>query len=153
MGSRTDEKGDDSISSEETKEYISISSNSYDDGKPMPLNQKDVKQSKEDRVKQMDDAMLPHHRYTHMLGDYMEESISPSVPFLEISSLNTWSDVIRTELDSHANMVVLGQHCRLEDPKAPAPGKPGSRYALVSAFSSDHKPMRIQVVGACIAYW
>ena len=96
----------------------------------------------------MDNEMLPHHRYTHMLGDYMEDSISPSVPFLEISSLNTWTDVIRTELDSHANMVVLGQHCRLEDPKTPAPGKPGSRYALVAAFSPEHKPMIIQVVDA-----
>ena len=41
----------------------------------------------------------------------MEESIGPSVPFLEVSSLNTWDDTIRTELDSHANMIVLGRHC------------------------------------------
>ena len=146
MRSRNDDKEDDSTSSGETKGYISISSQSYDDGKS-------VQQSKEDKLEQMDNEMLPHHRYTHMLGDYMEESISPSVPFLEISSLNTWSNVIRTELDSHANMVVLGQHCRLEDPKTPAPGKPGSRYTLVSAFSPEHKPMRIQVVDASIAYW
>ena len=103
---------------------------------------------------EMNEEMIPHHRYTHMPGEqHMEDSIRPSVPFLEGSSLNTYTDIIRTELDSHANMVVLGQHCRHEDPKAPSPGEPGSRYAIVSAFSLDHKPMRVQVVDACIGYW
>ena len=88
-----------------------------------------------------------------MLGEHMEDSISPSVPFLEISSLNTYNDIIRTELDSHANMAILCQNCRLEDSKEPTPGKPGIRYAIVSAFSPDHKPMRVQVVDASIAYW
>ena len=147
MRNRDQEKEDNnSNSSEETKGYISISSQSYD-------NKKREQPKREEKLKQMDNEMLPPHRYTHMLGDCMESSNSPSVPILEISSLNTWTDVIRTELDSHANMVVLGQHCRLEDPKTPAPGKPGSRYALVAAFSPEHKPMRVQVVDASIAYW
>ena len=88
-----------------------------------------------------------------MLGEHMEDSISPSVPFLEISSSNTYDDIIRMELDSHANMVVLGQNCRLEDPKEPSPGKPVSRYTIVYAISPYHKPMRVQVVDASIAYW
>ena len=96
----------------------------------------------------MNEKMIPSHRYAHMLGEYMEDSISPSVPFLEVSSLNTYNDISRTELDSHANMVVLGQNCRLEEPKAPCPGEPGSRYAIVAAFRPEHKPMRVQVIDA-----
>ena len=111
------------------------------------------KVTNEEKLKAIDEATVPHHHFTHKLGGYMEESISPSVPFLEITSLNTWDDAIRTELDSHANMVVLGHHCRLEDPDAPLPGTPDSTYAIVSAFSPDHKPMKIQVVDACIGYW
>ena len=119
---------------------------------PSHSYEKDMK-SREERVEEMDNEIIPYHRFNHMLGEEMVESISPSVPFLEVSSFNTWDDTIRTELDSHANMVVLGRHCRLENPDIPVPGSPGSRYAIVSAFSPDYKPMKIQIVDACIGYW
>ena len=90
--------------------------------------------------------MIPHHSFNYMLGEDMEDSISPSVSFLKVSSLNTWDDTIRTELDSHATMIILGRHCRLENTDAPEPGSPGSRYAIVSAFSPE-------IVDACIGYW
>ena len=82
----------------------------------------------------MDREIVPYHRFNYMLEEEMEDSISPSVPFLEVSSLNTWDETIRTELDSYVNMVVLGRHCRLENPDIPEPGSPGSRYAIISAL-------------------
>ena len=101
----------------------------------------------------MDNEIVPYHRFNYMPGEEMADSISPSIPFLEVSSLNICDETIRTELDSHVNMVVLGRHCRLENPDAPEPGSPKSRYAIVSAFSPDHKPMKIQIVDAFIGYW
>ena len=101
---------------------------------PSHSYEKDMK-SREERVKEMDNEIIPYHRFNHMLGEEMVESISPSVPFLEVSSFNTWDDTIRTELDSHANMVVLGRHCRLENPDIPVPGSPGSRCHCISIQS------------------
>ena len=73
---------------------------------------------------------------------------------VEISSLKTVNNEYRSELDSHANMVVLGRNCRLEVPHAPAsyPGAPGSRFATVSSFSPEHEPLDIQVVDASVAF-
>ena len=110
MRHRSDENNSNS-----TKECISISSGSMNDDTYAPSCTCFGSSSKKDRAMEMAEEMVPSHRYTHMLGEHMEDSISPSVPFLEISSLNTYDDVLRTELDSHANMVVLGQNCRLED--------------------------------------
>ena len=144
---------DDEDNSNSTKKYLSISCGSMNDNTYAPSCTCIGGSSRNERAMEMAEEMIHSHRYTHMLGEHMDDSISPSVPFLEISSLNTYDDVVRTDLDSHANMVLLGQNCRLEDPKEPSPGKPGSRYAIVSAFSPDHKPMRVQVVDASIAYW
>ena len=129
----------------ETGSYNSMSS-------PTRSYEEDMR-SREERAGKMDKEIVPYHRFNYMLGEEMEDSISPSIPITEVSSLNTWDEIIRTELDSHANMVVLGRHCRLENPEAPEPGSPGSRYAIVSAFSPDHKPMKVQIVDACIGYW
>ena len=99
----------DEDNSNSTKECISISSGSMNDNTYAPSCTCIGSSSKMNRAMEMAEEMIPSHRYTHMLGEYMEDSISPSVPFLEFSSLNTYDDVILTELDSHANMVALGQ--------------------------------------------
>jgi hypothetical protein len=51
----------------------------------------------------------------------------------------------RTELDSHANMVVLGKHCLLLSPH-------GKKMARVAAFSPTLEPMDIPIVTACIKW-
>ena len=94
----------------ETNSYNSMSS-------PSRSCEEDMK-PREERAKEMDDEMVPYHRFNYMFGEEIEESISPSVPLLEVSSLNTWDDIIRTELNSHANRIVLERHCRLENPDA-----------------------------------
>ena len=126
-------KGD---TSSTTNDCISISSGSNGNNTYAP-SCTCLGSNRNDRAMEIYEEMIPSHRYTHMLGEHMKDSISPSVPFLEVSSLNTYNDISRTELDFHANMVVLGQNCCLEDPKAPSPGEPGSRYAIVAAFSTN----------------
>ena len=65
----------------ETKIYNSMSS-------PSRSYEEDMK-PREERAKEMENEMVPYHRFNYMPGEEMEESINPSVPFLEVSSLNT----------------------------------------------------------------
>jgi hypothetical protein len=51
----------------------------------------------------------------------------------------------RTELDSHANMVVVGRNCYvIQDTE---------RKADVSAFSPDYEPLELPIVDAALAYY
>jgi hypothetical protein len=62
-----------------------------------------------------------------------------------IGALQNASVPSRTELDSHANMVVLGKHCLCLTPQ-------GKKMARVAAFSPTLEPMDIPIVDACIRW-
>ena len=62
-----------------------------------------------------------------------------------ISAVSGHRELSRMELDSHANMVVLGRHCLLLSPH-------GKKMARVAAFSPTLEPMDIPVVHACIKW-
>ena len=62
-----------------------------------------------------------------------------------IGSVNNASVPSRIELDSHANMVVLGKHCLCLTPQ-------GKKMARVAAFSPTLEPMDIPIVDACIRW-
>ena len=51
----------------------------------------------------------------------------------------------RAELDSHANMVVMGKHCILLT-------EPGNRCCRVKAFSPEHEAIEIPIVDALVAW-
>ena len=51
----------------------------------------------------------------------------------------------RAEIDSHANMCVLGRHCLLLT-------EPGARVARVRGFSPDMQPLDIPIVDALLSY-
>ena len=94
---------------------------------------------------------LSYHAYDPEDAAVCIETLPNTEKTVEISSIHTADFETRTELDSHANMVVLGKHCRLDDDVIP-PGEPGSRYATVNAFSPDHQSLEMNVVDASIAY-
>ena len=58
---------------------------------------------------------LSYHAYEPDDAPVRIETLPTSETTLEISSIHTNLFETRTELDSHANMVVLGKHCRLDD--------------------------------------
>ena len=73
-----------------------------------------------------------------------EHTLSYVISSLNTSASVTHSDQPRTELDSHANMVVLGKHCFVFE-------KTG-KHCEVSAFTPDIPPMKLPIVDAVITY-
>ena len=74
---------------------------------------------------------------------------------VEIASFETMigDHVSRSEMDSHANMIVLGKHCRIEDGyELDDLNKPGARFASVQSFSPEQPLIRLPVVNASVAY-
>ena len=74
---------------------------------------------------------------------------------VEIASFETMigGHASRSELDSHANMVVLGRHSRIEEGyEVDNLDKPGARFASVQSFSPMTPLARLPVVNGCIAF-
>ena len=84
-------------------------------------------------------------------GSYVQ-----NLPGEEVSSLNTFVEETRTELDSHANMPVFGKHCYIENRDEilgrNKPGSPGCRYATVQAYSPDMEVQDLPIVDVAVAF-
>ena len=71
-----------------------------------------------------------------------------------MSSLRTFAEQTRTELDSHANMPVFGKHRYIENREEVLsnnkPGTPGCRYATVQAYSLDMEVQELPIVDVAV---
>ena len=67
------------------------------------------------------------------------------VAAMDNHDINTRSDFSRTELDSHANMIVVGQNATVIDDTG--------RTASVSPFNPSYKAMKeVHIIDAAIVY-
>ena len=75
---------------------------------------------------------------------------------VEVASLNTFAEQTRTELDSHANTPVFGNHCYIENRdevlRRNKPGLPGCRYATVKVYSPDMEAQELPIVDVSVAF-
>ena len=83
-------------------------------------------------------------------------SYAQDFPEVEVTSLNTFAEQTRAELDSHANMPVFGKHCYIEDRgevlRTNNPGLPGCRYAIVQGYSPDLEAQELPIVDVSVAF-
>ena len=83
-------------------------------------------------------------------------SYAQDISEVEVASLNTFAEQTRTELDSHANTPVFGNHCYIENRdevlRRNKPGLPGCRYATVKVYSPDMEAQELPIVDVSVAF-